>query len=137
MSWSEPTQDQLDQSMTYGVEYALDEIANGNDGPQESPLSGEWADGLTPRKVAANVGYFHNLSAGSDEAYAEGESALCDVWEVGYNETWRNHLENLPVKHWLVTYTSMVIDARTASEAIDKAGDMKGGGNWEAEEVPL
>lgn len=38
---------------------------------------------------------------------------------------------------YIVTYTSMAIDADTEEAAIDRAGDMKGGGNWEAEEVDL
>lgn len=42
-----------------------------------------------------------------------------------------------PLKQWVVTFTSMVIEATTADEAIDKAGEFKGGGNWEAEEVQL
>lgn len=41
----------------------------------------------------------------------------------------------MDTKQWVVTYTSMTIDADTAEEAIDRAGDFKGGGNWEAEEV--
>jgi len=137
MSWTSPTEDQLEQATKAGVEHALAEIRQGNTEPFESPLSGEWADGLSPRDVAANVGYFEDLSAPNGEAYQSGESGLCDHWENGYNETWQAHLEALPVKQWVVTYTSMVVDARTATEAIDKAGDSKGGGNWEAEEVQL
>jgi hypothetical protein len=38
---------------------------------------------------------------------------------------------------YLVTYTSMVIEADDEDAAIDRAGDMKGGGNWEAEEVVM
>ena len=94
MTWiTYPTRAQLDQATNHGVEYALAEIANGNEGPQDGPLSGEWADGLTPRMVAGNVGYFRDLSA-HDVAYDEGESAICDHWENGYAETWRAHLEN-------------------------------------------
>jgi hypothetical protein len=39
-------------------------------------------------------------------------------------------------KQYVVTYTSMVIEADSEEEAIDRAGD-QGGGNWEAEEVQL
>lgn len=38
---------------------------------------------------------------------------------------------------YIVTYTSMPIEADDENHAIDKAGDSKGGGNWEAEEVDL
>ena len=40
-------------------------------------------------------------------------------------------------KQWVVTFTSMVIEADDAEQAIDRAGEFKGGGNWEAEEVQL
>lgn len=36
---------------------------------------------------------------------------------------------------YLVTYTSMLIEADSEEAAIDRAGDFKGGGNWEAELV--
>lgn len=36
---------------------------------------------------------------------------------------------------YIVTFTSMIIDAESADDAIDRAGEFKGGGNWEAEEV--
>lgn len=93
MSWTDATQDQLDRARNHGVEYAAAEIANGNEQPQDSPLSGEWADGMTPRKVANNVGYFEDLSA-HGEAYLENESELADAWEMGYQDTWSSHLEN-------------------------------------------
>ena len=40
-------------------------------------------------------------------------------------------------KQYVVTFTSMVIEADDEEQAIDKAGDFKGGGNWEAAEVHL
>jgi hypothetical protein len=40
-------------------------------------------------------------------------------------------------KQYVVTFTSMVIEAENEDEAIDKAGEFHGGGNWEAEEVQL
>lgn len=40
-------------------------------------------------------------------------------------------------KQYVVTFTSMVIEADTEEEAIDRACEFKGGGNWEAEEVDL
>lgn len=37
---------------------------------------------------------------------------------------------------WQVTFTSMLIDADSSEEAIDRAGEFKGGGQWEAVPVP-
>ena len=42
----------------------------------------------------------------------------------------------LPERTWTVTYTKAV-PARTAAEAITRADDGKGGGNWEAVPEPL
>lgn len=91
MTWTDATGDQLHTATNHGIEYALAEIANGNEGPRESPLSGEWADDLTPRMVAENAGYYEGLSA-HGEAYYDQETALADAWEDGYRETWANHL---------------------------------------------
>jgi hypothetical protein len=38
--------------------------------------------------------------------------------------------------HYVVTFTSMVIEADSPEDAIDKAGDFKGGGSWEADLMP-
>lgn len=43
---------------------------------------------------------------------------------------------NLPERTWTVTFTKDV-SARTAIEAISRADDGKGGGNWEAQPEPL
>lgn len=94
MPWTDPTQAQLDQATNHGIEYALAEIHAGNAGPQESPLSGEWADAIVPRDVAYNVGYMEDLSA-HGAAYAEGETALADAWEQGYDDTWMVYLDNI------------------------------------------
>lgn len=40
-----------------------------------------------------------------------------------------------PLRRFVVTYTSMVIEATDEEAAIERAGDFKGGGNWEAEEI--
>lgn len=37
---------------------------------------------------------------------------------------------------YIVTFTSMVIEADSEEEAIDRAGDFKGGGHWEAHLLP-
>jgi hypothetical protein len=83
MTW--PTDTQFEQATNHGIEYALGEIANGNAEPQDGPLSGEWADGLTPQMVARNVGYTDD----DGEAITE----LADAWEGGYNSAWQSHLD--------------------------------------------
>lgn len=40
-------------------------------------------------------------------------------------------------KQYIVTFTSMVIEADDEDQAIDRACEFKGGGNWEALEVQL
>jgi hypothetical protein len=95
MTWTEPTSKQIDQAVNHGIEYALDEINAGHrTEPQDGPLSGEWADGLTPRMVAGNVGYLEGLSA-HGETYYDGETQLADAWERGYEDTWRTYLDNI------------------------------------------
>lgn len=37
--------------------------------------------------------------------------------------------------HFVVTFTSLMIEADSPSEAIDRAGEFKGGGHWEARRV--
>lgn len=82
-SW--PTQEQFDQAATHGTEYALQEIANGNIRPLEHPLGGLWADGMSERKVAANVG-FKLIDGETDEAQVE----LGNAWENAYFDVWRS-----------------------------------------------
>jgi hypothetical protein len=90
VSW--PTQEQFDQAHQHGTEYALQERANGSTGPQEAPLSGEWADGLTPRDVARNVGWDPQEMI----PYSEGDAVdeLADAWERGYNDAWAHSIES-------------------------------------------
>jgi hypothetical protein len=87
-----PTQEQFDKAENLGVEYAAAEIAGGSSGPQAGPLSGEWADGLTPVDVARNVG-FHDDPAARATDDAEAMSELADAWETGYFSTWQSHLD--------------------------------------------
>lgn len=88
MSW--PTQEQFDAASAQGAEYAMDEHRNGATQAQESPLSGEWADGMTPGKVARNVGFDR---ADSLEQYSDGEHELANAWETGYNDAWAHSIE--------------------------------------------
>ena len=80
-----PTAEQFDAAHRHGTEYAVEERRNGAEQGQESPLSGEWADGMTPRKVAYNVGYF---MAEHEEDYESAENELADAWERGYFDVW-------------------------------------------------
>lgn len=80
-----PTSEQFDMAAQHGTEYALAEIANGNDGPRESPLSGEWAGEIVPRTVACNVGF----EPGDNDFEAVDE--LANAWERCYNDVWRTH----------------------------------------------
>lgn len=82
MSTTWPTSEQFDQAHQHGTEYALREHANGATEAQESPLDGQWADAITPRDVANNVG-FTDTFVGSD-AMME----LADAWERGYFDAW-------------------------------------------------
>ena len=90
-----PTSEQFDTAGQHGTEYALQEIQNGNDGPQESPLSGEWADGIINRDVASNVGYVNDATEEDFETYNDAINALADAWEISYNDTWRIHTEGV------------------------------------------
>lgn len=91
----EPRQEQLDQAVTHGIEYALAEINAGNAGPQDAPLSGEWADGLLPQHVAGNVGYHEPDPVDDGGVYADGVTELGDAWERGYFDTWSVYLANI------------------------------------------
>ena len=84
MSW--PTSEQFDAASTLGTEYALQEHAGGATEPQESPLSGEWADGITERDVVRNVGFDYD---NEDEDTGEGITELGNAWETAYNDQWR------------------------------------------------
>ena len=85
-----PTQEQFDAASAQGAEYAMEEHRNGATQGQESPLSGEWADGMTARKVAFNVGY---VMADHEEDYESAEDELADAWERGYRDAWAHSIE--------------------------------------------
>lgn len=76
-----PTAEQFDAAAELGSQQALTEIQNGNAGPRETPLSGEWADEASPSRIAAAVGYTGTSDGAVDE--------LCDAWERSYFDTWR------------------------------------------------
>lgn len=78
-SWFE----MLDRAKAFGKEYAEHGIKAGDTAPLESPLNGEFADGITPRDVVT-------LLAGGDaskfDTLEDWEvTDICDHWEDGYN----------------------------------------------------
>jgi hypothetical protein len=77
MDWFE----QLAKAKANGREYADNGIAAGEQHPQESPLSGEWAGALTPRDVVEMACGPQTYPIAQDWAIEE----LCDAWEDGYN----------------------------------------------------
>lgn len=87
MSW--PTGEQFDRAGQLGTEYALAEIANGDAGPHESPLSGEWTDGMTERKIAYNVGFTQDDVESVLEDAGSAYTELGNAWEQSYFDTWR------------------------------------------------
>jgi hypothetical protein len=58
-------------------------------GPATAPLSGEWADGMTPQGLIEEVG------AGWDIDDPDAEivlSALCDAYEDAYYDAWHDEV---------------------------------------------
>lgn len=88
MSW--PTAEQFDKAHQLGTEYALQERAGGATQAQDAPLSGEWADGMTPKTIAGNVGYYPSYDDMED---GEDLTELADAWERGYIDTWTHSIE--------------------------------------------
>ena len=91
MDWFE----QVAKAKANGREYADNGIAAGEQVPQESPLSGEWAGALTPRDVVEMA----TSPLPDGEVWEDGRTAgpstfdgaadweiqeLCDAWEDGY-----------------------------------------------------
>jgi len=90
-----PTEAQFDQAHQHGTEYALRERENGSTQAQEAPLSGEWADGITPQDVARNVGFLPEPLTTPDEdaEYFEAKTELADAWERGYFDAWAHSIQ--------------------------------------------
>jgi len=68
----------LNRAKALGLEYANNGIAAGEQAPQDSPLSGEWADGITVRDI------FVQLGADYDKAEDFERTDVADSWEDGY-----------------------------------------------------
>jgi hypothetical protein len=79
------------KAQALGVAQAEAEIESGAQYPTDSPLSGEWADSLTPRDLATRVGYLDEVAGYVPE---EGVSGLCDAFEAGYSGTWQYELDD-------------------------------------------
>jgi hypothetical protein len=68
----------LDRAKALGLEYAQNGIAGGQRSPEDSPLSGEWADGITPNDIIVQLG-------GDPSKLEDWEiQDVCDNWEDGY-----------------------------------------------------
>lgn len=70
----------LDRIKAAGRAYADAGLAAGDTTPQESPLSGEWADGLLPQDVLDAAG----ISARFDDLDDFEQTDVLDAWEDGY-----------------------------------------------------
>lgn len=70
----------LDRAKALGLEYATNGIEAGEFRPAESPLSGEWAGGVTVEDIARMLGV-------SDPSALEDfeRTDIADHWEDGYN----------------------------------------------------
>lgn len=71
--------DQLAAAKALGAEYAANGIEAGEFRPEESPLSGEWADRITPRDIPRMLG----LEVPEEDADWI-LSDFADAWEAGY-----------------------------------------------------
>lgn len=116
--------EQLAKAKANGREYADNGIAAGEQSPQESPLSGEWAGALTPRDVVemvAGPGTF-------DNAYDSEVTDLCDAWEDGYlSAPWPRDPESFAVGdeveilmggEWVGPYTVTDGEGRSADHLV-------------------
>lgn len=70
----------LDRIHAAGLEYANNGIAQGETSPEESPFSGEWADGLTGQDVLNAAG----IVATFNELEEFEQTDILDAWEDGY-----------------------------------------------------
>lgn len=67
-------------------------------GPASAPLSGEWADGMTPSGLARSVGlpYCDPELAGLEwlgtDADAQVMDEICDAYEQAYYDAWRDEV---------------------------------------------
>ena len=59
-------------------------------GPMSAPLSGEWADGLTPWTLGQEVGY-QGDNPDTDE-WERISQEICDAYEQAYYDAWREEV---------------------------------------------
>lgn len=83
-----PTDEQFDKATELGCNAALAERRNGNEEPQESPLSGEWADAPTSRSIAESLGFTQPDDDEHHHEWVDGLDELGTAWERGYFDTW-------------------------------------------------
>lgn len=70
------TDTMYDEAQRLGTEFALDQMNGGQIEPDETPLSGEWAGGITRASVLTSIG-----AATVDDESIEW---LLDTWETAY-----------------------------------------------------
>jgi len=69
-------------------------------GPSSGPLSGEWADGMTPARLADELDVSTDAAWGEDpDGDPELLAELCDAYEQAYNEAWRDEVLRTALYH--------------------------------------
>lgn len=78
----------LDKAKALGREYAENGIAGGETEPEESPLSGEFADRIKPRDIIEQLSGDRKAMDGLADFEIQD---ILDHWEDGYNSApWPN-----------------------------------------------
>lgn len=74
--------DVLDKAKALGLEYANNGIAQGETKPEDSPLSGEFADRVSPRDIIEQLTGDRRTIENLEEFEV---TDILDHWEDGYN----------------------------------------------------
>lgn len=72
----------LDKAKVLGREYADNGIAGGETTPEESPLSGEFADRISPRDIVEQLSGNRNMIDNLEDFEVQD---ILNFWEDGYN----------------------------------------------------
>lgn len=88
------------QARQWGRDVAAADRSAGFDGPRESPLSGEWADDLTPadvyRRLLGGDGFAYDFVDADTRLPLDTEAildSLLTAWEDGYHTYWHDQIE--------------------------------------------
>lgn len=70
-------------------------------GPQSGPLSGEWADGLTPGSLVTEIVGEADVDYSDEEYDAESDlrEDLCSAYEDAYYEAWHDEVMRAAIYH--------------------------------------